>query len=57
MSGNPDMWYPNGCSEKVHMWFVERLHIIGAIGLVITFIQVNDKMIPERTQKKLYIYI
>ncbi|EEB14058.1 tetraspanin-9, putative [Pediculus humanus corporis] len=39
MSGNPDMWYPNGCSEKVHMWFVERLHIIGAIGLVITFIQ------------------
>lgn len=37
--GNQDMWYPTGCAEQVQMWFVERLHIVGIVGLVVAFIQ------------------
>lgn len=36
---NPDMWYNKGCAEQVQMWFVERLHIVGIVGLVVSFIQ------------------
>ncbi|GLH07134.1 Tetraspanin [Gryllus bimaculatus] len=36
-----DIIYTQGCAEQVQMWFVERLHIIGIIGLVIAFIQVH----------------
>nr|CAD7194186.1 unnamed protein product [Timema douglasi] len=38
-SHNPDMWYTKGCAEQVQMWFVERLHIVGIVGLVVAFIQ------------------
>jgi len=41
LEGNQDMWYPTGCVEQVQMWFVERLHIVGVVGLVVAFIQVN----------------
>lgn len=40
--GNQDMWYPTGCAEQVQMWFVERLHIVGIVGLVVAFIQVSS---------------
>jgi tetraspanin-9 len=36
------MWYPTGCAEQVQMWFVERLHIVGVVGLVVAFIQVSS---------------
>uniref|UniRef100_A0A1B6JTH0 Tetraspanin n=1 Tax=Homalodisca liturata TaxID=320908 RepID=A0A1B6JTH0_9HEMI len=36
---NPEMWYMKGCSEQVQMWFITRLHIVGIVGLVISFIQ------------------
>ncbi|XP_066992071.2 tetraspanin-9 [Anabrus simplex] len=36
---DPDTLYGKGCAEQVQMWFVERLHIIGIIGLVVAFIQ------------------
>lgn len=38
-SGSADMWYPKGCSEQVQMWFLDRLHIVGIVGLVVAFIQ------------------
>nr|CAD7395982.1 unnamed protein product [Timema poppensis] len=41
-SHNPDMWYTKGCAEQVQMWFVERLHIVGIVGLVVAFIQVQS---------------
>ena len=41
LEGNQDMWYPSGCVEQVQMWFVERLHIVGVVGLVVAFIQVK----------------
>lgn len=39
MSGNQDKWYHTGCSGQIQMWFVERLHIVGVVGLVLAFIQ------------------
>lgn len=42
-TGKPEQWYDRGCSELVHMWFYERLHIIGILGLVVAFIQVRVK--------------
>lgn len=36
---DPDMWFSKGCAEQVQMWFVQRLHIVGIIGLVVAFIQ------------------
>jgi tetraspanin-9 len=36
------MWYATGCAEQVQMWFVERLHIVGIVGLVVAFIQVSN---------------
>ncbi|KAJ1531867.1 hypothetical protein ONE63_000516 [Megalurothrips usitatus] len=38
-TGSADMWYPKGCSEQVQMWFLDRLHIVGIVGLVVAFIQ------------------
>ncbi|XP_014280550.1 tetraspanin-9 [Halyomorpha halys] len=37
--GNIAYWYSKGCSEQVLMWFVSQLHIVGVIGLLISFIQ------------------
>ncbi|XP_073997568.1 tetraspanin 5D isoform X4 [Rhodnius prolixus] len=36
---NQDKWYIKGCSEQVFMWFVGQLHIVGIVGLVVSFIQ------------------
>ncbi|KAK9509770.1 hypothetical protein O3M35_007008 [Rhynocoris fuscipes] len=36
---NQDKWYVKGCSEQVFMWFVSQLHIVGIVGLVVSFIQ------------------
>lgn len=40
-SGDADNWYQKGCAEQVQMWFVERLHLVGVIGLVVAFLQVR----------------
>jgi hypothetical protein len=34
------MWYSKGCAEQVQMFFVQRLHVVGVIGLIVAFIQV-----------------
>lgn len=39
-TGEADLWYSNGCSEQVLMWFIQRLHIVGVVGLAVAFIQV-----------------
>lgn len=41
---NPDFWFSRGCSEQIHMWFVQRLHIVGVVGLVVAFVQVIIKI-------------
>lgn len=38
---NSTYWYPSGCANQIHMWFVHRLHIVGVVGLVVAFIQVG----------------
>lgn len=42
-SGDADLWYGNGCSEQVLMWFIQRLHIVGVVGLAVAFIQVVER--------------
>ncbi|XP_044730192.1 tetraspanin-9 [Chrysoperla carnea] len=37
--GLQDHWYKKGCSDQVQMWLVQRLHILGIVGLVVAFIQ------------------
>ncbi|XP_014253928.1 tetraspanin-9 [Cimex lectularius] len=37
--GGQDHWYTKGCSEKVLMWFVKQLHVVGVVGLIISFFQ------------------
>lgn len=39
-TGNSELWFNRGCSDQVHMWFVDRLHVVGILGLVVAFIQV-----------------
>ncbi|CAH0383865.1 unnamed protein product [Bemisia tabaci] len=38
-SGNPDMWHETGCSEQVQIWLMQRLHLVGTVGLVIASAQ------------------
>ncbi|KAL7632838.1 UNVERIFIED_CONTAM: hypothetical protein RMT77_016835 [Armadillidium vulgare] len=38
-SGNETLWYEVGCFERVKMWFIKRLHVLGFIVLTVTFIQ------------------
>ncbi|KAK8750319.1 hypothetical protein OTU49_014777, partial [Cherax quadricarinatus] len=38
-TGERDHWYNAGCFMQVKMWFIERLHIVGIIGLVFAFVQ------------------
>lgn len=35
-------WYDKGCSEQVLMWFVSQLHVVGIVGLLVSFIQVTS---------------
>lgn len=55
-SHNPNLWYERGCSDQVHMWFVERLHIIGVIGLAVAFIQVKLNTIIVLTLSKQHMF-
>jgi len=38
-SHNPSLWWSHGCLDAIQMWLVHRLHVVGAVGLVIAFIQ------------------
>jgi len=37
--GKQDLWFQDGCSDKLQMWLVNQLHIVGIIGLIISFKQ------------------
>lgn len=39
-SMNPSIWWDKGCGEAFQLWLVQRLHVVGSIGLVIAFLQV-----------------
>lgn len=39
-SGDSQIFYSTGCSEQIHTWFMQRLHIVGVVGLIVAFIQV-----------------
>lgn len=39
-SHNPSLWWSHGCLDAIQMWVLHRLHVVGAVGLVIAFIQV-----------------
>lgn len=39
-SNNPALWWSHGCLDAIQMWVLHRLHVVGAVGLVIAFIQV-----------------
>lgn len=41
-SHNPALWWSHGCLDAIQMWMVHRLHVVGVVGLVIAFIQVNN---------------
>ncbi|XP_068247257.1 tetraspanin-9-like isoform X1 [Palaemon carinicauda] len=34
-----DKYYQSGCFVQVKMWFIERLHLVGVIGLIFAFVQ------------------
>lgn len=36
---NQSQWFSRGCSEQVLMWFVSQLHIVGIVGLIVSFVQ------------------
>lgn len=38
-TNEPDHWYQVGCYVQVKMWFIERLHVVGLIGMVFAFVQ------------------
>ncbi|KAK3876595.1 hypothetical protein Pcinc_018633 [Petrolisthes cinctipes] len=38
-SSEPDQWYSSGCYRSVKMWFIEKLHVVGIIGLIFAFVQ------------------
>jgi len=38
-SHNPSLWWSHGCLDAIQMWLLHRLHVVGAVGLIIAFIQ------------------
>lgn len=44
-TGNANQFYMSGCYNQIHMWFVQRLHIVGVVGLLVAFIQVGGIVI------------
>jgi tetraspanin-9 len=37
--GDPKYWWHNGCAESLRLWFIQRLHVVGIVGIVIAFLQ------------------
>ncbi|XP_053672485.1 tetraspanin-9 [Anopheles nili] len=38
-AGNPALLWDKSCGQILQMWFVQRLHVVGTVGLVIGFLQ------------------
>lgn len=41
-SRDPTLWWDRGCAENIQAWVVQRLHVVGTIGLTIGFFQVRS---------------
>lgn len=39
-SGDPSLLWDKSCGQILQMWFIQRLHVVGIVGLVIAFLQV-----------------
>lgn len=37
---SPENVYQKGCFDKIHMWVIEQLHLVGITVLIFAFIQV-----------------
>lgn len=35
-----DNWYEGGCYQPIYAWFLNRLTTVGAIGMIVAFLQV-----------------
>lgn len=40
-AGDPSLLWDKSCGQILQMWFVQRLHVVGTVGLVIAFLQVR----------------
>lgn len=51
--------FSRGCADQIHMWFIERLYIIGIIGLIVAFIQVFNFLLYHKDlgSRLCYIYL
>lgn len=38
-AGDPSLLWDKSCGQILHMFFVQRLHVVGTVGLVIAFLQ------------------
>uniref|UniRef100_A0A2M4AMR9 Tetraspanin n=1 Tax=Anopheles triannulatus TaxID=58253 RepID=A0A2M4AMR9_9DIPT len=38
-AGDPSLLWDKSCGQILQMWFVQRLHVVGTVGLVIGFLQ------------------
>lgn len=38
-SGDPSLLWDKSCGQILQMWFIQRLHVVGIVGLVIAFLQ------------------
>lgn len=38
-AGDPSLLWDKSCGQILQMWFVQRLHVVGTVGLVIAFLQ------------------
>ena len=52
-SRDQTLWWDRGCAENVQAWVVQRLHVVGTIGLTIGFFQVSY----DESCKRLLIFL
>ncbi|CAG5081237.1 Similar to TSPAN9: Tetraspanin-9 (Sus scrofa) [Cotesia congregata] len=36
---NKESWYKEGCAAAIQTWVVQRLHVLGSVGLIVGFLQ------------------
>lgn len=48
-SQDPTIWWERGCAQALQMWISGRLHIVGAVALIIFIIQVLVKILQSTT--------
>lgn len=49
---DPTLWWEHGCARQLQIFFIERLHVVGSVGLGIAFFQVPFAMHIYLLKKK-----